>query len=205
MKAARSGVVFDLGGVLIDWNPRHLYRKMLPDEAAVERFLAEVCSPAWNLEQDRGRSWEEAIAGLTREHPDKAELIAAYRGRWLEMLGGPIDGTVEILAELRAQEVPLFALTNWSAETYPLALELYDFLGWFEAVVVSGRERMVKPDPAIFRLLCERHGLRPEDLVFIDDNPKNAAAAAALGMEGIHFTSPEALRTDLTRLGLLEN
>ena len=121
------------------------------------------------------------------------------------MLGGPIDGTVEILAELRAQEVPLFALTNWSAETYPLALELYDFLGWFEAVVVSGRERLVKPDPAIFRLLCERHGLRPEDLVFIDDNPKNAAAAAALGMEGIHFTSPEVLRTDLTRLGLLEN
>ena len=205
MKAARSGVVFDLGGVLIDWNPRHLYRKMLPEEAAVERFLAEVCSPAWNLEQDRGRSWEEAIARLTREHPDKAELIAAYRGRWLEMLGGPIDGTVEILAELRAQEVPLFALTNWSAETYPLALELYDFLGWFEAVVVSGRERMVKPDPAIFRLLCERHGLSPEALVFIDDNPKNAAAAAALGMEGIHFTSPEALRTDLTRLGLLEN
>ncbi len=205
MKAARSGVVFDLGGVLIDWNPRHLYRKMLPEEAAVERFLAEVCSPAWNLEQDRGRSWEEAIARLTREHPDKAELIAAYRGRWLEMLGGPIDGTVEILAELRAQEVPLFALTNWSAETYPLALELYDFLGWFEAVVVSGRERLVKPDPAIFRLLCERHGLSPEALVFIDDNPKNAAAAAALGMEGIHFTSPEALRTDLTRLGLLEN
>ena len=205
MKAARSGVVFDLGGVLIDWNPRHLYRKMLPEEAAVERFLAEVCSPAWNLEQDRGRSWEEAIARLTREHPDKAELIAAYRGRWLEMLGGPIDGTVEILAELRAQEVPLFALTNWSAETYPLALELYDFLGWFEAVVVSGRERLVKPDPAIFRLLCERHGLSPEALVFIDDNPKNAAAAAALGMEGIHFTSPEVLRTDLTRLGLLEN
>lgn len=205
MKAARSGVVFDLGGVLIDWNPRHLYRKMLPDEAAVERFLAEVCSPAWNLEQDRGRSWEEAIARLTREHPDKAELIAAYRGRWLEMLGGPIDGTVAILAELRAREVPLFALTNWSAETYPLALELYDFLGWFEAVVVSGRERLVKPDPAIFRLLCERHELSPEALVFIDDNPKNAAAAAALGMEGIHFTSPEVLRTDLTRLGLLEN
>lgn len=205
MKATHSGVVFDLGGVLIDWNPRHLYRKLLPDEAEMERFLSEVCSPAWNLEQDRGRRWEDAIAALVREHPEKAELISAYRGRWLEMLGGPIEGTVKILAELRARKVPLYGLTNWSAETYPLALEVYEFLGWFEAVVVSGRERLIKPDPAIFQLLCERHGLRAEDLVFIDDNPKNAAAATALGMEGIHFTSPEALRTDLTRLGLLEN
>lgn len=170
----------------------------------MELFLGEVCSPAWNLEQDRGRDWDEAIAGLIAEHPDKAELIAAFRGRWVEMLGGPIEGTVEILTELRAQKVPLYALTNWSAETFEMALELYEFLGWFEGIVVSGRERMVKPDPAIFRLLCERYGLSPERSVFIDDNPKNAAAATALGMEGIHFTSPEALRADLTRLRLLE-
>ncbi len=190
MKTARSGVVFDFGGVLIDWNPRHLYRKLIPDETERERFLAEVCSPAWNLEQDRGRLWQDAITELVRQHPDKAELIAAYRGRWLEMLGGPIEGTVAILAELRARQVPLYGLTNWSAETYPLALELYDFLGWFEAVVVSGRERLVKPDPAIFRLLCERHGLAPEALVFIDDNPRNAAAATAMGMRGNAFHRP---------------
>ena len=201
----QTAVVFDFGGVLIDWNPRHLYRKLIPNEAEMERFLAEVCSPAWNLEQDRGRTWQEAITALARQHPDKAELISAYRGRWLEMLGGPIQGTVAILADLRARKVPLYGLTNWSAETYPAALELYDFLGWFKAVVVSGRERLVKPDPAIFRLLCERHGLAPESLVFIDDNPTNAAAATAMGMHGIHFTRPDALRADLTRLGLLEN
>ncbi len=200
----RTAVVFDLGGVLIDWNPRHLYRKLIPDENEMERFLSEVCSPAWNLEQDRGRSWNEATELLCREHPGKEELIGAYRARWTEMLAGPIPGSVEILRELKDRHTPLYALTNWSAETFAQAREMYDFLGWFRGVIVSGEERIVKPDPAIYQLLCERNGLQPRDLAYIDDNPKNAAAASDLGMHGIHFTTPQALRRELTAIGLLE-
>ena len=124
MQAKRSSAVFDLGGVLIDWNPRHLYRKLFANEAEMERFLSEICSPAWNLEQDRGRSWAEATALLTARHPEHSELIEAYRGRWHEMLGGPIDGSVAILRELKDAGVPLYGLTNWSHETFPLAREI---------------------------------------------------------------------------------
>ena len=204
MQAQRTGAVFDLGGVLIDWNPRHLYRKLIPDEAERERFLTEICSPQWNLEQDRGRSWAEACALLRAQHPDHSELIDAFHLRWREMLGGPIEDSVQILSELKARGVRLFGLTNWSHETFPIAFELYDFLGWFEAIVVSGQERLVKPDPQLYRVLLERHGLMADTFVYIDDNATNAAAAGELGMHGIHFTNPAALRNKLTALGLLE-
>jgi 2-haloacid dehalogenase len=204
VKPGRSTVVFDLGGVLIDWDPRHLYRKMFPgDEAAMERFLAEVCSPAWNIAQDAGRSWAEGIALLTARHPRHAGNIAAFRGRWTEMLGGPIAGSVAILGELRAAGTPLYALTNWSQETFPIAVELYDFLGWFDGIVVSGREGVVKPDPRLYGVLLDRYGLDPDDVVYIDDNAANATAATRLGMYGLHFTDPASLRTDLVGLGLL--
>jgi 2-haloacid dehalogenase len=199
-----SGVVFDLGGVLIDWDPRHLYRKLIPDQAEMERFLTEVCSPAWNLEQDRGRSWTEACALLRARHPDHGELIDAFRSRWPEMLAGPIEGSLDILRELKDSGTRLFGLTNWSHETFPIAVESYDFLGWFETIVVSGQERLVKPDARIYHLLIERSGLDPTTLIYIDDNPANAAAATALGMHGVHFTSPSALRRELTSLGVLE-
>jgi 2-haloacid dehalogenase len=199
-----SGVVFDLGGVLIDWDPRHLYRKLIPDQAEMERFLTEVCSPAWNLEQDRGRSWTEACALLRARHPDHGELIDAFRSRWPEMLAGPIEGSLDILRELKDSGTRLFGLTNWSHETFPIAVESYDFLGWFETIVVSGQERLVKPDARIYHLLIERSGLDPTTLIYIDDNPANAAAATALGMHGVHFTSPNALRRELTSLGVLE-
>jgi 2-haloacid dehalogenase len=204
MQAQRTGAVFDLGGVLIDWNPRHLYRKLIPNEAEREQFLAEICSPQWNLEQDRGRSWAEACALLRAQHPEHSELIDAFHLRWREMLGGPIEDSVQVLRELKAGGVRLFGLTNWSHETFPIALELYDFLGWFEAIVVSGQERLVKPDLRLYRLLLERHALEPTTLVYIDDNGKNATAAAELGMHGIHFTTPAALRDELMALGLLE-
>ena len=204
MQAQRTGAVFDLGGVLIDWDPRRLYRKLIPDEAERERFLTEICSPQWNLEQDRGRSWAEACALLRAQHPEHSELIDAFHLRWREMLGGPIEDSVEILHELKTGGVRLFGLTNWSRETFPIALELYDFLGWFEAIVVSGQERLVKPDPQLYRLLLERYGLMPSAFVYIDDNATNAAAADELGMHGIHFTTPAALRDELTALGLLE-
>jgi len=205
MKAKHTGAVFDLGGVLIDWNPRHLYRKLFADDAAMECFLAEVCNSAWTLEQDRGRGWVEACALLRTQYPHHAELIDAYRLRWREMLGGPIDGSVEILRDLKSRGVSLFALTNWSHETFPIALELYDFLGWFQAIVVSGQERLVKPDPRIYRLFSERHGLDLSTLVYIDDSRRNADAATALGMHGICFTGASALRRELISLGLLEN
>jgi 2-haloacid dehalogenase len=197
-------VVFDLGGVLIDWDPRHLYRKLFADEAEMERFLAQVTTQAWNLEQDRGRPFAEAIAELTRQHPDRADLIEAFWSRWPEMLGEPFHETVQVLADLRATGIRLLALTNWSAETFPVAEPRYPFLAWFEAVVVSGEVRMVKPDPAIFRLLVDRHGLEPARTVLIDDSLANVEAARALGFRAIRFTSGTDLRRDLSATGLLD-
>lgn len=197
-----DAVIFDLGGVLIDWNPRHLYRKLFDDAAAMEAFLSEVCAPAWNLEQDRGRPWAQAIAELSAQHPDKAELIAAYRGRWHEMLNGPIAGTVAILEELDDAGIALLALTNWSAETYPYAERIYGFLGRFRAVVVSGPIGLIKPDAAIYHHAIARFRVAPERTVFIDDSAKNVAGAEAVGLRGIRFTGPEALRRDLLALGL---
>jgi 2-haloacid dehalogenase len=192
-----KAVVFDLGGVLIDWDPRYLYRKLLADEAAVEDFLATVCTPEWNAEQDRGRPFAEGVAELVERHPLHAAAIAAYHERWPEMLGGEIPGTVEVLAELRATGVPLYALTNWSAETFGIARERFEFLEWFDGVLVSGEERLIKPDPAIFRLLLDRFGLDPGTTFYVDDAEANVAAAAALGFDAVRFTGPERLRRDL--------
>ena len=200
---SRPVVVFDLGGVLIDWNPRHLYRKLFPgDPAAMEAFLATICTAAWNEAQDAGRSFATATALLRAAHPAQAALIDAYFARWDEMLAGPIDGTVEILAALRRRAVPVYALSNWSAETYPVAQRRFAFLEWFRGIVISGEVGLVKPDPAIYRLLLERHGLAAADAVYVDDVERNVAAAAALGLHGIHFTTPDALRRDLGWLGL---
>lgn len=199
-----EAVVFDLGGVLIDWDPRHLYRKLFPgDEAAMEAFLATVCTQEWNEEQDSGRSWDEAVAVLCRTHPRHRDLIAAYHYRWEEMLGGEISGTVDILAELRARQMPLYALTNWSAEKFPIARDRFPFLAWFRAIVVSGEIAMRKPEPRIFRHLLARHGLEAERTLFIDDSARNVTAARAEGMQAVQFTSPEALRAQLTARGLV--
>jgi 2-haloacid dehalogenase len=168
-----KAVVFDLGGVLIDWDPRYLYRKLLADEAAVEEFLATVCTPEWNTEQDRGRPFAEGVAELVERHPEQAAAIAAYHERWPEMLGGDVSGAVELLAELRAAGVPLYALTNWSTETFVFARERFAFLEWFDGVLVSGEERLIKPDPAIFELLAERFGLDPRATFYVDDSAVN--------------------------------
>ncbi len=193
-----KAVVFDLGGVLIDWDPRYLYRKLLADEAAVEEFLATVCTPEWNAEQDRGRPFAEGIAELVERYPAQAAAIAAYAERWPEMLGGDIPGTVELLAELRAAGMPMYALTNWSAETFVVARERFPFLDWFDGVLVSGEERMIKPDPRFFRLLVDRFGLRPETTFFVDDSEANVEAARRLGLDAVRFIGPEQLRRDLT-------
>jgi 2-haloacid dehalogenase len=196
-------VVFDLGGVLVDWDPRHLYRTLFRDDhAAMEQFLSEVCTPAWNLQQDAGRPWAEAVAVLQEQYPECAELIRAYHVRWSEMIAGDIPGTVAILHALHAAGTPLYALTNWSHETFPIAEQRFDFLALFNGIVVSGSERLVKPDPAIYRLLVKRFGLDTARCVYIDDNPTNAAAAGGIGMHAIHFTSPDALAGELCELGL---
>jgi 2-haloacid dehalogenase len=200
----RSVVVFDLGGVLIDWDPRHLYRKLFAgDEAAMEHFLANVCTHEWNRGQDAGRSFAEGARLLKLEHPDKAELIDAYGARFDEMMAGPITGAVEILAELRERGTPLYGLTNFSAETYPCALARFHFLGWFRGVLVSGEVKAIKPDRRIYELLLERFGIDPHQAVYIDDVAANAAAARQFGIHGIHFTTPAALRKELVRLALL--
>jgi 2-haloacid dehalogenase len=200
----RSVVVFDLGGVLIDWDPRHLYRKLFAgDEAAMEHFLATVCTHEWHRHHDSGRSFAEGARLLKAEHPDKAELIDAFGNREGEMMAGPIAGTVEILQELRDREVPLYALSNWPAESFPHARERFDFLGWFRGILVSGDVKVIKPDPHIFELLLERFAIDPLSAIFIDDVEVNAAAARRFGIHAIHFTNPAALRAELAGFGLL--
>jgi 2-haloacid dehalogenase len=200
----RQTVIFDLGGVLIEWDPPHLYRRLFDgDEAAMEAFLTEVCTTDWNRAQDAGRTFAEAEAEAIARHPDKQHLIEAWYRDFHEMIPGAISRTVEILDDLRRRGVPLFALTNWSAETFASQAPRFEFLDWFEGILVSGRERMIKPDPRIFQLLMDRHGIAAEQAVFIDDSLANVEAANALGIHGIHFTSPTKLRRELSRLSLL--
>lgn len=200
---AIEAVVFDLGGVLVDWNPRHLFRKIfVDDEAAMEAFLANVCNTAWNERQDRGRSWAAAIDEAIAEHPAHASNIRAYRERWEEMLAGALDGTVQVLDELHAAGVRLIALTNWSAETFHYAEERFGFLDKFEGILVSGKENLMKPEPEIFQLLLRRYGLDPSRTLFIDDVQKNVDAAKAQGMQALRFIDPDQLSQALAGLGL---
>jgi 2-haloacid dehalogenase len=196
-------VIFDIGGVLLDWNPRHLYRKLFDDEQAMERFLAEVCTLKWHEANDLGVPFDVSCGELAARHPESADLIWAWGRRSEEMVAGPIAGTVEILRELRQRPVRCYALTNMEAETYPLRLERYEFLRWFDGTVVSSSEGIAKPDPQIFHLLMERFGLAPETTLLIDDSERNIEAAATLGMQTVRFESPEDLRHRLEAVGVL--
>lgn len=197
-------VVFDLGGVLIDWDPRHLYRKLIPDDERRESFLAEVCSLEWNARMDRGIPFATAVKNKQAEHPEWSDEIAAYFERWPEMLGGPIEGTVSILDELHEAGVPLYALTNWSAETFPYARSRFPFLETFKDIVVSGEERLAKPEVEFYCLLLDRHRLVPEQTLFIDDREKNVQAARLAGMQAITFDNAAGLRRELVERGVLE-
>ena len=197
-------IVFDLGGVLLDWNPRHLYRQLFDgDDDAMERFLAEVCTMEWHHAHDLGVPRERTCAELAQAHPDQADLIWAWSQRSEEMLPGPIEGTVELLSELKAAGVPCYALTNMERETYPLRRERFDFMRWFDGTVVSGFEGVAKPDPAIFALLLDRFGLEPSETLMIDDSPANVLAARGAGMKAIEFETPDRLRRRLEAAGLL--
>jgi 2-haloacid dehalogenase len=197
-------VVFDIGNVLIRWDPRVLYRTIFSSEAEVEWFLANVCSREWNLEQDRGRSFEDAIAEAVGRHPDQAEAIAAYHHRWHETIVAPIAGTIAILEELKAQGTPLYAITNWHQDKFRETQQRFPFLSTsFRDIVVSGEERLIKPDPAIYRVLLDRNGLEAGQCLFIDDSLKNVAGAESVGMKAHHYTSPEGLRAHLNEAGIL--
>ncbi len=196
-------IVFDIGNVLLHWDPKVLYRKIFATEAEVEWFLIHVCPPSWNLEQDRGRSFEDAIAEATARHPDHAQAIAAYHLRWPETLTHVINGSVGILEDLKAQDTPLYAITNWHQDKFRQTKARYGFLHHFRDIVVSGDEKLIKPDPAIYRLLLDRNGLDASDCLFIDDSLKNVAGAQAVGMRAHHFTSPEVLREHLVSIGAL--
>ena len=195
-------IIFDFGGVLVDWNPRYLYRDYFADDEKLEWFLSNICTDEWNIEQDRGRSLSEATELLVKEFPDYKKEIEMYYGQWETMLKDAIPGTVEILYELK-EKYKIYGLTNWSAETFPIALNRFEFFEVFDGILVSGKEKLIKPDVKIFELMMERFGLKPENSLFIDDNLKNVEASRNFGIETIHFTNPEDLRKELAALGIL--
>ena len=197
-------IIFDLGAVLIDWNPHYLYKTIFDDEAERHTFLNTVCTPEWNEEQDGGRSLHEATELLVTQFPHHETAIRAFYGRWSEMLGAPITGTVEIFSELKSSgQYKIYALTNWSAETFPIALEQFDFLSWFDGIVVSGLEKDRKPFASFYNTLLNRYSVDPAKALFIDDNLRNVKAAEALGIHAIHFTGPDELRKQLVAYGTL--
>jgi len=197
-------LVFDLGGVLIDWNPEYLYNKIIPDEKERRWFLSTICTPDWNEQQDEGRSLKEATEHLVGKYPEHEASIRAYYDRWKEMLGGPIHETVEIFRQLKFHtSLKLYALTNWSAETFPVALELYEFLHWFDGRLVSGEEKIRKPFPEIYRLLIDRFAIEPAKAIYVDDNIRNVLPARELGFHGIHFRTPALFKKELEGLGVL--
>lgn len=197
-------IIFDLGGVLIDWNPRHLYRKIFKTEDEITWFLENICTSEWNDEQDAGRSFAEATRVLANQHPEWREAIEAWYGRWQESISGPVHGTVEILQGLyENKRHRLYALTNWSAESFPWALETFEFLHWFDGIVVSGIEKCRKPYPEIYQRLLTRYNVSAPNSLFIDDNVRNIDGAAALGLNTVLFQSPDQLRRELSAKGML--
>ena len=199
-----NAIVFDLGGVLIDWNPRYVYRKIFKTEEEMEWFLEHVTSPDWNEQQDAGYPIDKATRELIAKHPEWEPEIQAYYGRWLEMLGDEIKETVEIFRQLKQSgEYKLYALTNWSHELFPYALERFGFLEWFDGIVVSGKEKTRKPFTEFYNILLNRYGLEAEKTLFIDDNIRNTQAAEKIGMAVIDFTSAVELQKALNHMNIL--
>ena len=196
-------VIFDLGGVLINWDPKRLYRKIFDSEEKVNWFLENICTMDWNEQQDAGRPITEANDILISKHPDYKKEIEAYYGRWTEMLGGAKEETVEILRKYSQDpNYEIYALTNWSAETFPFAQERFEFLKWFKGILVSGEEGMKKPSKDIYELLLNRFTIDPTQSIFIDDSLRNVKAAIEAGISSIHFTSAEELTIELRKLGI---
>ena len=196
-------LIFDLGNVLIDWSPSHLYDKIFSDKEKQDYFLNNICTMDWHSEQDAGRDPEEATAEKVAEHPDWEQPIRAFYARWKEMFGGTVKGSVQILKELKEKGYKLYALTNWNAELFNQTVDDYPFLSWFDGRLVSGEVKLKKPDPAIYKELLRRYSINPHTSLFIDDTQKNVEAAEALGIRSILFKSPAQLRDHLNKLNIL--
>lgn len=196
-------MVFDLGGVLVDWDRTYLYGKIFDDKDEMNYFLDNVCTLDWNAEQDAGRTWSEAIATLQKQYPKYHTEIAAFRERWAEILGDAFDDTVEILRLMKGAGYPVYALTNWSQETFPIARERLDFLRWFDGILVSGDVGLKKPDPAIFELFLQRFGLDAGSSFYVDDSIRNVETARQLGFHAVHFQNAAQLRAHMRELNLL--
>lgn len=196
-------VVFDVGKVLVDWDSRYLYEKLIDDPDELDWFTTHVVNLEWHTEHDRGKPMAQGVAELCTRHPDHRHLIEAFPERFLETMGPVIEGTVEIVRELSAKGVPLFALTNFNAEAFPEFCERHDYMALFEDIVVSGVEGVIKPDPEIYSIAETRFGHAPEDLIFVDDRLENIRAAETRRWTGIHFTGADALSRDLNRLRVL--
>ena len=197
-------VIFDLGGVLIDWNPRYLYRKIFKEEDEITWFLENICTSEWNDHQDAGRTFAEATQELLAKHPDWEAPIRAWYDRWEETIRGPIQDTVEILKHFKESKAhKLYALTNWSAESFPIAQRKFEFLEWFDGIVVSGEEKTRKPFPDFYKILFNRYSITPSRALFIDDNIKNVESGREVGLNVIHFQSPLQLRNELVNVGLI--
>ena len=204
LKNRAPAIVFDFGGVLLDWNPRYLYRKLFDDDhEAVERFLVEIGFAEWNLKQDEGRPFAVAVSELSERFPHHADLIKAYDERWEESMGGEIKPAVEILYALKRVGHALYGLSNWSAETFRRIRHKHAFMDLFDAIVLSGEVKVIKPDPRIYALLLDKINRPAAECLFIDDSEANVSAAAALGFQTIRFESPEQLENELRRLNLL--
>lgn len=200
--AGIKNIIFDFGGVLVDWNPVYLYSKEFEDETEMNHFLENICTPEWNIQQDAGRSLAEATEILQKEHPKYKELIGHYYSRWEEMLGGVIKESERVL-EMLEPKYPLYGLTNWSAETITIAYDKYEFFKHFDGIVVSGDEKLIKPDPKIYQVLLERYDLKANESLFIDDNINNIETANDLEFHTIHFTEDTDLEEEVNKLGLL--
>jgi len=192
-------IVFDFGGVLVDWNPEYLFKDVFSDRSELDHFLENICTPGWNEQQDAGRSLSEAIRTLQQRHPKYRDEIRLYYDEWTTMLAGPIEPNVALLKPLKAN-YRLFGLTNWSAETFPIAYDLYPLFQEFEGIVISGEERLAKPDERIYMVLLERYGLASAECLFIDDNARNIVAAKSLGFQTINLQNNMCLKDELTRL-----
>lgn len=192
-----KNIVFDFGGVLVDWNPHHLYDKYFGSREKAEWFLNNICLYSWNLQMDGGKPFAEGVAELQAEHPEWSEAIAIYHTRWIEMMNGEIEGMASVIRRLKMAGYGVYGLTNWSAETFPMIRDTYPVFQEFDGIVVSGEEHLLKPDAAIYKCLLERYDLQAEESLFIDDNADNVAGARNVGMKAIRFTSAVELEREL--------
>ena len=197
-----STFVFDFGGVLLDWDPHNLYHRFFDRPDQIDQFLSEINFSDWNLQQDKGRPFSQGVAELSAEFPQYSHLIHAYRENWEDSIVGPINGSVAILQRLKTAGYLIYGLSNWSAETFPLAFNKYEFFNLFDGIVISGEVKIVKPDPAIFELLLKKVGRPAHECLLIDDSPTNISAAQKLGFYAVQFRTPEQLEQDLQQLNI---